>query len=172
MTQGPTAVFLMGYLPCHVCELGDLECEQQCCSPTLVSWALLLVEIPLTLLSPSNHHSRPKVRQSVSGGNTANSYHLTILLPAQSTFPIGQLRLSRYWDIPQGPAWWRGRRWPQECSEDGKAVVGSPQSAPYFQITTRQESLVESQIIKVFTKRQKCRGFGVPPPHLMWNLYF
>ena len=32
MTQGPTAVFLMGYLPCHVCELGDLECKQQCCS--------------------------------------------------------------------------------------------------------------------------------------------
>lgn len=58
-----------------------------------------------------------------------------------------------------------------ECSEDGKAVVGSPQSAPYFHITTRQESLVESQIFKVFTKRQKCRGFGVHPPFNVKSLF-
>ena len=161
MTQDPTAVLLMGYLICHVCELGDLECEQECCSPTLASWALFLVEIPLTLPSPSNHHSRPKVRQSVSGGNTANSHHLTILLTPQSTFPIGQLWLSRCWDIPQRPGWWRGWRWPQECSEVGRAVVGSPQLAPYFHITNRHESLVESQIFKIFKKRQNA-GFFFP----------
>lgn len=86
-----------------------------------------------------------------------------------STFPIGQLWLSRCWDIPQRPGWWRGRCWPQECSEGGRAVVGSPQLAPYFHITNRQESLVESQIFKIFTKRQKCRVFFPP---LMWNLYF
>lgn len=164
MTQGPTAVFLMGYLPCHVCELGDLECKQPMLLPTLVSWALFLVETPLTLPSPSNHHSRPRVRQSMSEGNTANSYHPTILLPAQSTFPIGQLWLSRCWDIPQGPGWWRGRHWPQECSEDGKAVVGSPQLAPYFHITTRQESLAESQIFKVFHKEAEMQGFWCSPP--------
>lgn len=164
MTQGPTAVFLMGYLPCPICELGDLECEQQCCSPTLVSWALFLVEIPLTLPSPSNHHSRPKVGQHSKQLPSYYSPSSSKYISNWSATPQQGLRHTRASltkGVTMAPSAVRmGKLWWAAPSQHLTSTLPPGRRVWWSHRSSR------------FSQRGRNAGVLVSTPPLMWNLYF
>lgn len=112
---------------------------------------------------PSLYQALPTITAGQRSGNTANSYHLTILLPVQSTFPIGQLHLSRGWDIPQGPTWWRGRRWPR-VQWGWESCGGQPPVStllPHYHQAGESGGVTDLQ---GFHKEAEMQGFWCPPP--------